>query len=63
AERIDTFDTAATALWILGVPVPARWEGRPVATAFQTSAVAAAEAAAAAQAEAAATQAGAGGNQ
>ncbi|HYW10332.1 MAG TPA: alkaline phosphatase family protein [Longimicrobium sp.] len=64
AERIDTFDTAATALWILGVPVPARWEGRPVATAFQTSAVAAAaSAAAAAQAEAATTQAGAGGNQ
>jgi arylsulfatase A-like enzyme len=48
AEGIDTFDTAATALWILGVPVPARWEGRPVATAFQRSAIAAAEAAAAA---------------
>jgi predicted AlkP superfamily pyrophosphatase or phosphodiesterase len=48
AERIDTFDTAATALWILGVPVPARWEGRPVATAFQSSAIAAAASAAAA---------------
>ena len=46
-ERIDTFDTAATALWVLGVPVPARWEGRPVATAFQSAAVAAAAAEAA----------------
>jgi predicted AlkP superfamily pyrophosphatase or phosphodiesterase len=52
AERIDTFDTAATALWILGVPVPERWEGRPVAAAFQPSAVAAAASAAAAAAEA-----------
>ena len=50
AERIDTYDTAATALWILGVPVPARWEGRPVATAFQPAAVAAAQSAAAAAA-------------
>lgn len=45
AARIDTFDTAATALWILGVPVPNRWEGRPVATAFRPAAVAAAAAA------------------
>jgi predicted AlkP superfamily pyrophosphatase or phosphodiesterase len=52
AEQIDTFDTAATALWVLGVPVPARWEGRPVAAAFQSSAVAAASAAAAAAASA-----------
>jgi predicted AlkP superfamily pyrophosphatase or phosphodiesterase len=58
AERVDTFDTAATALWVLGVPVPTRWEGRPVATAFQSSAIAAAAAAAAA--EAASSQAGAG---
>ncbi|HEX6037403.1 alkaline phosphatase family protein [Longimicrobium sp.] len=48
AASIHTYDTAATALWILGVPVPTRWEGRPVATAFQPSAIAAAEAAAAA---------------
>jgi predicted AlkP superfamily pyrophosphatase or phosphodiesterase len=48
AAPIHTFDTAATALWIIGVPVPARWEGRPVATAFQPSAVAAANAAASA---------------
>lgn len=47
AARIDTYDTAATALWILGVPVPARWEGRPVTTAFQPAAVAAAQSAAA----------------
>jgi predicted AlkP superfamily pyrophosphatase or phosphodiesterase len=44
AEQIDTFDTAATALWLLGVPVPSRWEGRPVAAAFQPAAVAAAAA-------------------
>lgn len=52
AADIDTFDTAATALWILGVPVPTRWEGRPVATAFQPAAIAAAEASAAAAATA-----------
>jgi predicted AlkP superfamily pyrophosphatase or phosphodiesterase len=58
-EQVDTFDTAATALWVLGVPVPARWEGRPVAAAFQSSAVAAAASAAAA---AAASAPGVGGN-
>lgn len=58
-EAIDTFDTAATALWVLGVPVPTRWEGRPVAGAFQPSAVAAANAAATA---ATAQAAGAGGS-
>lgn len=42
AQNIDTFDTAATVLWLLGVPVPARWEGRPVAAAFQPAAIAAA---------------------
>ncbi len=31
---IRTTDTAATALWLLGVPVPADWTGRPVAAAF-----------------------------
>jgi predicted AlkP superfamily pyrophosphatase or phosphodiesterase len=38
---IRTMDTAATALWLLGVPVPARWEGRPVEQAFRTGAPAA----------------------
>ena len=46
--QIRTFDTAATALWVLGIPVPERWEGRPVAAAFQPAAVAAANAAASA---------------
>lgn len=31
---VRTFDTAATALWLLGVPVPADWQGRPVVEAF-----------------------------
>lgn len=31
---VTTYDTAATALWLLGVPVPANWNGRPVASAF-----------------------------
>jgi predicted AlkP superfamily pyrophosphatase or phosphodiesterase len=60
AAQINTFDTAATALWVLGVPVPTRWEGRPVATAFQPAAVAQANAAASA-ATAARTQAVGGG--
>lgn len=33
-ERVRTVDTAATALWLLGVPYPAHWEGRPVRSAF-----------------------------
>lgn len=33
AAEIRTFDTAATALALLGVPVPAGWSGRPVAAA------------------------------
>lgn len=40
---IRTMDTAATALWLLGVPVPARWEGRPVTAAFQAGGAAAAQ--------------------
>src|SRR5690606_17855281 len=31
---VSTMDTAATALWLLGVPLPAFWEGRPVVAAF-----------------------------
>lgn len=34
AEGIRTMDTAATTLWLLGVTVPAHWEGQPVAGAF-----------------------------
>lgn len=33
--EIRTMDTAATALWLLGVAVPADWEGRPVHSAFE----------------------------
>lgn len=33
-------DTAATALWLLGVPVPAAWSGRPVESAYLVSRVA-----------------------
>jgi predicted AlkP superfamily pyrophosphatase or phosphodiesterase len=35
---VRTTDTAATALWLLGVTVPAEWTGRPVAEAFDTTA-------------------------
>ena len=31
---VTTYDTAATALWYLGVPVPADWDGKPVESAF-----------------------------
>lgn len=33
-EDVRTMDTAATALWLLGVQVPASWSGRPVEAAF-----------------------------
>ena len=33
-SKITTFDTAATALWLLGVARPGSWDGRPVAAAF-----------------------------
>jgi predicted AlkP superfamily pyrophosphatase or phosphodiesterase len=33
---VRTYDTAATALWLLGVPVPADWNGRPVREAFES---------------------------
>ena len=39
---IRTMDTAATAMWLLGVTTPADWVGRPVATAFTAQTVAAA---------------------
>jgi predicted AlkP superfamily pyrophosphatase or phosphodiesterase len=34
---IRTTDTAATALWLLGLAVPATWTGRPVTEAFDTT--------------------------
>jgi arylsulfatase A-like enzyme len=37
---VRTTDTAATALWLLGVAIPAQWTGRAVAEAFDTTAVA-----------------------
>lgn len=33
-RRVDVFDTAATALWLLGVPVPTGFDGKPVKEAF-----------------------------
>ncbi len=32
---VVTYDTAATALWLLGIPVPEGFWGRPVTTAFE----------------------------
>lgn len=34
AGAVTTYDTAATVLWLLGVPQPAGWDGRPVTGAF-----------------------------
>lgn len=42
---IQTMDTAATALWLLGVQVPENWAGAPVTAAFTAPAVASAQAA------------------
>jgi predicted AlkP superfamily pyrophosphatase or phosphodiesterase len=33
--RVRTMDTAATALWLLGLPVPEHWDGVPVSEAFE----------------------------
>lgn len=33
-RRVDICDTAATALWLLGLPVPSAFDGEPVKTAF-----------------------------
>lgn len=33
---VTTYDTAATALWLLGIPVPASFDGKPVKEAFVT---------------------------
>jgi arylsulfatase A-like enzyme len=32
---VTTYDTAATALWLLSLPIPADWDGKPVKSAFQ----------------------------
>jgi arylsulfatase A-like enzyme len=37
---IHTMDTAATALWLLGVTAPDNWTGRPVTAAFESPALA-----------------------
>lgn len=34
-EKVTTYDTAATALWLLDVPVPAEFDGKPVTSAFE----------------------------
>ncbi len=34
AAPVTTYDTAATALWLLGVPVPEGFDGKPVVSAF-----------------------------
>ena len=31
---VKTYDTAATALWLLDVPIPPDWDGKPVSSAF-----------------------------
>jgi predicted AlkP superfamily pyrophosphatase or phosphodiesterase len=32
---VNTCDTAATALWLLGIPIPASFDGKPVTSAFE----------------------------
>ena len=34
-DKVVTFDTAATALWLLDVPVPVEFDGKPVTSAFE----------------------------
>ncbi len=34
-QPVTTYDTAATALWLLGVPLPAEFDGKPVTSAFE----------------------------
>ena len=34
-QPVTTYDTAATALWLLGVPAPVGWDGRAVREAFE----------------------------
>jgi len=37
-QPVRVLDTAATALWLLGLPVPPEWSGRPVEAAYRTPA-------------------------
>jgi arylsulfatase A-like enzyme len=34
---VTTFDSAATALYALGIPLPAEFDGKPVLSAFQNA--------------------------
>ncbi|MCB1279389.1 alkaline phosphatase family protein [Prosthecobacter sp.] len=34
-DKVTTYDTAATALWLLDLPVPAEFDGKPVTSAFE----------------------------
>ena len=34
-SKITTYDTAATVLWLLDLPVPAGWDGKPVTEAYR----------------------------
>ncbi len=34
ADAVTTYDSTATALWLLGVPLPAEFDGKPVKSAF-----------------------------
>ena len=34
SSPVTTYDTAATALWLLGIPQPEEWDGQPVSSAF-----------------------------
>ena len=34
-QPVTTYDTAATALWLLGIPLPAEFDGKPVKQAFE----------------------------
>ncbi len=36
-EPVTVFDTAATALWVLDIPVPDSWDGKPVLSAFNSA--------------------------
>lgn len=38
SDAVTTFDTAATALWLLGLEIPAEWDGKPVRSAFTAGA-------------------------
>lgn len=36
-DPVTTYDTAATALWLLGIDIPADWDGKPVVSAFDAA--------------------------